>query len=286
MVPYAVSLVTDPCDVPGNTLRVIQSSMSKLYNHTFGVCVPAFHSQFNDVHKLVEVVEVNRIFGARHFIFYNLSIGSDVDTLLRSYIKDGLAEVVQWKLPEEVLFKIHYLGQLVAINDCLYRLSGRAGNILFADLDEFAVPRIHNNWAELIENVTNNGTITKYGAFQIRSTVFPISIHENTSKEHQHIPESILRVNRSAFIFSRSDRSKYISIARKIDTAGIHYVWSFVGKYRTIFLNETIALLHHYRANLPTANESFIIDDNMHRFSEKLIPAISDRFKRVNMSFI
>ena len=64
----------------------------------FTVCLPPLFN-FSDHMRLVEAIEVNRLFGAQRFVFYNYSTGSDVVKYMRSYAEDGIAMVIPWPLP-------------------------------------------------------------------------------------------------------------------------------------------------------------------------------------------
>ena len=286
-VPYAVSVVARPCDVPRAVLPVINNSMSKLHNGTFGVCVSPIFNGYNNALMFVENLEVNRLFGADYFMFYNISMGSDVDKLMRSYIRDGLAGVIQWKLPHD----INHQGQLTAINDCLYRLSSKVSYILFADLDELAVPRIHDNWRELIRYSTHNGTFPSIGSFNFRSAVYPPRRTHDASHSDKfdaglspYNLNTILRVNRSKYIWKGVSRAKCIAVARKVNIAGIHFVTSHFGNYKRVILNVSVGLLHHYRAGLLQAGYPTVSDRTMLRFQKKISSAVADRFQRVKLS--
>ena len=63
------------------------------------VCVKPFHYEFNRAVWLVEFIEFYKILGASKFIFYNHTVGPDVDRVLRYYTQEGSVEVHPWTLP-------------------------------------------------------------------------------------------------------------------------------------------------------------------------------------------
>lgn len=63
------------------------------------VCVKPLHYEFNRAVWLVEFIEMYKILGADHFIFYNHTVGPDVEAVLRYYAKEGILEVLPWALP-------------------------------------------------------------------------------------------------------------------------------------------------------------------------------------------
>jgi len=140
----------------GNSLDLFVSESLPLLNVpspevNFTVCVPPPHNHFNDYRRLVEMIEVNRMFGAQRLVFYNYSTGPDVATVLRRYESEGLVSVIPWRIPllvdtwppgePPVKPEIHYFGQVAALNDCLYRNMFTSRYIVFTDLDELLVPR-------------------------------------------------------------------------------------------------------------------------------------------------
>ncbi len=102
---------------------------------------------FSDAQALAELFEINRILGAEHFTVYTHSITDSLSKVLKEYIREGVAEVVDWKMP--ILSdrqSIRYYGQLVAMHDCLYRNMHTVKYLIFNDVDEVVVPRQHKNW--------------------------------------------------------------------------------------------------------------------------------------------
>lgn len=127
----------------------------------FAVCVPPL---FGDISAatLVQFVELSRLLGANHVVFYVVeqqwraeppytewispsSTGRPVSEVVRQvldrYATLGLVTTVKWQLPAAVADSIWYGGQLIAVNDCLYRTSHAFRYVVFNDLDEFVVPR-------------------------------------------------------------------------------------------------------------------------------------------------
>ncbi len=54
---------------------------------------------FSDAQALAEFFEMNRILGAEHFTVYTHSITDSVSKVLKEYIREGVAEVVDCKMP-------------------------------------------------------------------------------------------------------------------------------------------------------------------------------------------
>ena len=62
-----------------------------------------------------------RIHGATHFIFYNHTVGPDVQLILAHYKKLGLATLLTWNLPLASQKEIRTEAIFTAINDCNMR---------------------------------------------------------------------------------------------------------------------------------------------------------------------
>ncbi|ESN97731.1 hypothetical protein HELRODRAFT_145597, partial [Helobdella robusta] len=108
--------------------------------------------------RLIEWIELNRMFGVEYFFFYNFSIGSKVEKVLEYYVKQNLATIIQWKLPIEVNERtdasdIHYYGQLTAMNDCITRSRLTSHFVLNIDIDEFIVPIRRQTFYQLFTDI-------------------------------------------------------------------------------------------------------------------------------------
>ena len=161
--PYAVSLVNSKCEVATHSLRVMNTGVKEhpLLNHT--VCVSPLHHDYDNSQQLVETIEMNRILGANRLVFYNFSSGQSVTRLINYYSSIGVADVIQWQLPvsvdtnspnPDIIPDIHYFGQLVALNDCLYRYMFQSRFIIFTDLDELIIPRQTLTWESMRQQIS------------------------------------------------------------------------------------------------------------------------------------
>jgi len=141
--------------------------MHTLYR--FGVCVPPLFGHVKP-RTVIEFIEMTRLLGAEHFVFYapNSVINDDerrnsqtetidveVGDVLQLYADAGLATVIPWTLPSATTSStsgIWYGGQLQAINDCLYRSMHVFDRVVFNDLDEYVVARSPmNDWSAMAD---------------------------------------------------------------------------------------------------------------------------------------
>lgn len=195
----AVALSIHKCKRQRNFMRVIANHRQEM-THNFTVCVTPFSFEFNNAAQLVEMVEINKLFGADRFTFYDYSIGPLVSKVLKSYSSEGLVEVLEWDVPVNVdtnpldptvEVEIHYFAQLVSLNDCLYRNMFKSKFVVFSDLDELIVPQMHDTWFDMIRHATAEAEadlvfVGKVGAseifpssFLIRNNFFPLQWKSN-----------------------------------------------------------------------------------------------------------
>ena len=270
-------------------LVVRNNTLSQRFNFTMCLA-PLFKlDQHKQAQRLIEWVELNRLLGADYFVVYNYSITTDVDRVLRMYMRDNIMEVVQWPLPmngflEEAKLgvpEIHYFGQHAALNDCLYRMKFRSKYIINTDMDEFIIPHHSGvvSWRDMMRYIPKKSNIIYF-----TTSVFVITFHStNVTDDSQNIePYEILVLSNSHrdSNFLR-ERSKYIvktDVARKIL---IHSVLSSVAGVETT-VPASLGFIHHYRQyavqNVSdkiedrTVNEIFETDltNNVYKTYEKL----------------
>ena len=77
------------------------------------------------IFQLVEFIEMHRLQGASHFIFYNHTVGPDVELILNRYQELGIVSLLQWNLPLSSKKDIRTEAIFTAINDCNMRAAGR-----------------------------------------------------------------------------------------------------------------------------------------------------------------
>ena len=65
---------------------------------SLAVCIKPFHSQWDHPLWLIEFIELYRLLGASHFMFYLHSgaIGSDTERVLLEYVRNGVVSILEW----------------------------------------------------------------------------------------------------------------------------------------------------------------------------------------------
>lgn len=276
-----------------------RASSESRVNYT--VCVTPFNYRYNNYQQLVETIEVNRMFGAQHFVFYNYSTGQFVDALLSAYRRDGLVTVVPWSsLPvtvdvwppsRDVVPAVHYFAQLAALNDCLYRSLHRSTLLVFTDLDEILVPRTpHRDWSAVLDSVSQAhlpGPGTAFpGVYLVRSSFFRTDWPSDEEVPRDAVDRHLVtltKTRRETKVYPWSDRSKYVVWTKAVQLVGVHDVVAVMhGGVTSVHVDDSTALVHHYRLWFDDDNNPPLVDRSMHRFTRDIIARVQARYAAVD----
>ncbi|BFZ19505.1 hypothetical protein BsWGS_22544 [Bradybaena similaris] len=298
--PTHVSLSYNSTSQPNNRLQIIYPGN---LTRNFTVCYSILFDNYNMASLLLQNIEMHRILGAEHFMFYNHSISPAVNQILQRYQEDGLATVLPWPVPTQ---EVHYYGQVAALNDCNYRNRNTSRFVVVVDTDEFIIPRNSLSWMELIDTISpqerdvstfmhpsdpsKKGSITT-GSFEFKSSFFRTDTFPNWTALPSQFPFSdeerntTLKFNfntlsqfwRSTQIFPRRSRSKYIFRPEEAYVCGIHFVRVFTANFRDVIVNDNMALVHHYRQ---WDLNGTVMDTSMLKFKNQLYPRLIEQCKR------
>ncbi|KAF7695148.1 hypothetical protein HF521_006871 [Silurus meridionalis] len=167
--------------------RVINES----FKYNFTVCISNLFGNYNNVLQFVQTMEMYKLLGVQRVIIYNTSCGSDLEKLLQHYEKEGILEIVPWPIDQFLtpsvgwniaLNKgdIQYYGQLVTLNECIYRQMYESKYVLLNDIDEIIMPYKYANLTLLMEALQqehNDVTV-----FLIENHIFPKTQFEESGK--------------------------------------------------------------------------------------------------------
>ncbi|XP_018322193.1 beta-1,4-galactosyltransferase galt-1 isoform X2 [Agrilus planipennis] len=252
-VPTAVSIFSKPSPTPTNTLIV-----NNFYNETqlptkkYAVCVKPLHYNYDKMMQIVEFIELNRIMGVEHFVFYNHTVGHQVDCLLREYISKGVVTLLPWDLDLLSQKEIRTEGLFAAMNDCLYRTMYRFSHVLFIDFDEYIIPRSKPTLPELIENLQRQRRGPEVGAYSFQNAFFYLQWDDDewTQDTQDVIALNLVtqkKTRRKSKLHPHKQRSKYICRPEKVVEVGNHFVWEFIRGFVSYNIPSDHGILHHYR---------------------------------------
>lgn len=246
------------------------------------VCVsPVF--AWTDVYRLVLFLEYYISQGADYFVIYSRTGNAFVASLLGNYVQLGLIELVQWPaMPsaengtDDPETGLHYNGQILSMNDCLWRLRTRATYAALLDLDEFILPTTSQTVLDLLL-ATDKPSI---GGFMfVSSYVYAKLPWINPSKINvwtDAFDFSNLPVFRDERVFQPTVRSKMIVKPVAVDKQTVHQVWKYRQSYERYTVGASTALLYHLRSSpdqlppyeLPPNHLPPMINDSI--FSDKM----------------
>lgn len=240
----------------------------EIQNYT--ICVPPLYGNI-PITNFVEFIELNRIFGATHFVFYDLELEPALRNAIKFYQDRGTVTLLPWNLPIYVrdFYSIHYHGQFVAIHDCLYRNRGKSRWVGFHDLDEFIVPLV-NPTLPMLLNEVNSG---QSSGFCVQSTVFPLNSREKVQVNESLITQKVFYRTKKMF---HNSREKCIVDPRKVFEMSIHYiVKSSCAKYTKSSMDPKKALVFHYRnciqfEDLKAACKTLVPENFMKRYKTRI----------------
>ena len=247
--------------------------------HNFTLCPAPLNRKYNKTGEFLQYIEVNGLFGADHFIFYNNSVDDDLKPFIEHYVSTGQAEVLQWRMPP---FKrnpslMHYFGQVMAQCDCFYRAMLTSRFVVAIDMDEVIIPMGEkDNWLSVMGN-----TDTNVAAYIFQNTFFRKEWKQNPRFRDNELlkkypVDALLYTKREPKIWPHGARSKYIARPERIALAGIHGPFQLETGYRTSLISSEDALLAHYRnwEDYRHAKHKEV-EPRMEDFSEEILKRVS-----------
>ncbi len=243
-------LKDQPCDVRlsrvGSSHRgeivEILSLRDTRERRDFSICVPPLFGQI-PADRLVEFVELSRFIGADHLTFYDFQTDERVKRVLNYYQDTGIVSIVPWDLPAVLEENMWYHGQMLSIQDCLYRNMYRTEFLAFNDIDEFIVPRQRAYWSEMVRDIYEETPDRCGMAFS--SAIFGPGIPKPGQAKLGEL-FSMTNTQRSPKIFKL--RAKCMVKPHFVFEQGIHHVSKpITADLVTALVPSEIAFVHHYR---------------------------------------
>ena len=248
-----VDIVCDSNPPENNLLQITGPQIQLRYNFTMCLC-PVFGYDVTR-RDFIEYLEVNRMFGADHFIIYNMTkTPKHLFPIIHAYQQVGLMTVYQWDISINQSF--YYFGETVALNDCLYRSMYHSHYMVNTDIDEFIVPLKHRSWSKAIEEVDKRNRTCEASSYSFLHLFFDKTKQRDQMNEEksQYVVDHMKILTRFLPMFpilKHTTRSKFIGVPQKATLAGIHYIFEGVSGTDTKIVPTDIGLLFHYRDGIP-----------------------------------
>lgn len=265
-VPYAITIFGNANVNKSSNEVKVKKILSDSIERNFTVCVSPLHMHYNETDRLLEWLNIHTILGVEKVFIYVHSCSPEVAKILEVFQFKRFVEIINWPLsgylciPHSKAEKfLHYCGQIVALNDCLYRSKVYSTYIAVLDIDEFIIPHMEEDmtWLDMMRRLPESDV------FIFRHALY-----------YGEIPVSNMLITQT--FFSRQmlpnvpyERSKYIAFTDSVIIAGVHFPKEILGKDYTV--NTRVGLLHHYRQQpASTYQEGHVLDDVMKKYAGKL----------------
>lgn len=279
------------------------------------MCVPTLRPNFQDVDSLLQMVEINRMFGGDKFTFYVHSSGADVRRQLKQYIADNIASKVTYTFPLMTSLSrrqgrfsndLYEALRMASVNDCLYRNMFRTKYIIFADADEMLVPRGFKKWVDMLKEVTDNvkeSYQTEYippSIFHVKSVLFRTEwpdnpIYANNLQVKKLHLSSLLKTNREQIGLPGRDRPRFILSPSAVSAVGFGKLWG-IDSQLILETNvpESMGLIHTYHPGVTgdlqggvttTPTPRMIGDHTLLAYYDVIVSRVLERHERVKRGF-
>ncbi|XP_012258986.2 uncharacterized protein LOC105687714 isoform X2 [Athalia rosae] len=298
-IPYEITFTDRNLDDPGQVksdsfVRILYPengiSRSEVTTDFMAVCVGVSRNNFDRALNLVEYIEFYRMMGVGRFTFYNNSISARANAVLEYYRDRGVVDVMNWDLPPYYVSErtLRVDGMFAALNDCLYRSSfhKKFKYVAIVDVDEFIVPRKHDNFESMmryLDPVKPDGKKGKQASFVFRNMFFYLMLDDDPVTLAPDVPKLLTHSKTSRWegISPWSVRSKYVVRGRDAVELGNHQTWQlrntcspFSLRYQEYAVDPAIAASQHYRyceTNIETCwQRRTLRDRTAHKFTKLL----------------
>ncbi|XP_069098641.1 uncharacterized protein [Pleurodeles waltl] len=265
----------------------------------FTVCISTMFGNYDNVLQFTQTIEMYKLLGAGRVTIYKNNCSLLIERLLQYYIAEGIVEVVPWPIEKYLApakawhhsmdaKDIGYYGQLVTLNDCMYRNMYRSKYVVLIDLDEIILPLKHHDWTSMMDSLQKQHP--NVGAFLFENHVFPKHVFSPTEGFNTSSWEAVPGVDILKHIHREPDRKDYFNNRKMIlnpRTVIQTSVHSILKAHKgSLNIPIDVALLYHCKGpNQPTLpRESLIEDPTIRKYMIPLTENVNNVLER-NMFF-
>ncbi|XP_078797495.1 glycosyltransferase family 92 protein F13G3.3-like [Oryzias latipes] len=264
----------------------------------FTVCISSLFGEYNNVLQFVQTLEMYKLLGVNRVVIYNTSCGPELERLLQSYSQEDFVEMVPWPIDRFLnpsrgwRFSEHggdlqYFGQIVTLNECMYRSMERSRYVLLNDIDEIIMPYKHDNLVSLMNTLEPQHS--NVGEFLIENHFFPKKHFEPSGRFHLPQWEKVPGINILEHIYREDPERgvyhphKMIVKPKLIEQTSVHEVLRKFGERYKV--PQEVCRIIHVRVALRgyLKLEELNEDKRLWDFQEKLIPNVDKALKRAGL---
>ncbi|XP_043103635.1 glycosyltransferase family 92 protein [Puntigrus tetrazona] len=284
----------DTADHKVEYLPIKNKAVQETFKFNFTVCVSNLFGDYNNVLQFAQTIEMYKILGVQHVVVYKTACGPDLEKLLKHYETEGILEIVPWPIDQFLnpssgwnikkhKGDIQYYGQLVTLNECIYRHMYQSKYVLLNDIDEIIMPYKHANLAALMEDLQS--AHPDIGVFLIENHIFPKTQFEESEKFKRAEWSNIPGVNIMEHIYREPSQknvynpTKMIVNPRKVQQTSVHSTLkNFGDSFRVPF---NVCRIVHVRVPLQghLTKEQLFVDKKVWDFERELIQNVDQTLK-------
>ncbi|XP_069465466.1 uncharacterized protein [Ambystoma mexicanum] len=265
------------------------------FSAEFTVCISAMFGNYDNVLQFAQTIEMYKLLGAQRVTIYKNGCSPLIERLLAYYIAEGTVEVIPWPIEEYLRpanawhhsmdpKDIGYYGQLVTLNDCIYRNMYRSKYVILNDQDEIIVPFKHQDWKSMMDSLQKQ--YPNVGAFLFENHIFPKEVFTLSDAFKTSNWEGVPGVDILKHIHREPDRKDYFNARkiilnpRKVIQTSVHSILKAYGE--SLYVKNDVALVYHCRGPLQAAlpRESLIRDATIWKYSLPLIEKVNAVLER------
>ena len=222
---------------------------------TFGICVggPVIENE-ETLQNLVEFISISRLLGAELITIYiipeklNRSI---INYLLMRY--PNVLRLIEWK-NLGIWSPLHYYGQYVIIQDCLYRSMYKVEYLFHQDIDEVFIPTRGNNWSDIVRDIPGlkkgAGFVYQHSIFTLDKVIPSVKFPDNCGDFN--VSKYLTRTKILPCFLGYTYKTKVMTKPRLTLEADIHHICVVMPGYsNSIKVPPSLAILGHFRNQIP-----------------------------------
>ena len=204
---------------------------------------------------IVGFLAMVKTLGAKIVTIYNANVRHELlEQILKLY--PGFVDMIQWENLYDYK-SLHYGGQRVLLNDCLYRNMKRVRYLAFIDLDEVIYPVSTNYWMDMLQILDKKGKYASYtfpNNFMAEVPPNASISNDSYSCPYMNLPKYFVRLQRLPWPeFKQNTKMKMIVKPEALTALCIHDICKpTVGGYSTTYrVPQSIGIMAHYRVPVP-----------------------------------
>ena len=293
--PVGVAIVATPTD--DATLYLPVEIPAKWgVKKDFGVCVSVSYWN-HTTDRIVEWMELNRLFGVSHVTVYNNSLSAEAARVFARYAASGFVDFRQStnfiEDPAETNIHLH---MSPVINDCMYRNMNRFSKIIVIDLDELIVPRGNASLADMIVAIET----TQPERHPARTYVFRNAYFFFDWPPDATQPARLATLRHRTRTPPSGEGMSVKSIVDPQACAAMHnhYCWAFTPRFDTeakeVAVATSVGMNHHYKkchldayvkpGACATTLANGVKDDAVLKYKERLVQEVDKQLKELNIA--